>query len=175
MEVGQEAVCYLEFVGRENELVGPAGGRLDSVFRGGGTLHGPNDGGAHGADALAVGFGLVDGVCRLRINPKLFRIHLVLGQVLYFYVSEGAQPNVHGHFGQVYALDFQALQHVFTEVQGGNGGGNGAFYLRKNALVSVRVLGLQRTLNVLGDGGFCFSQFQSTPSPRSSDGIGLNY
>ena len=73
-----------------------------------GALHG----GAHGEHFAALVLGTVDKFAAWGVNKHLFRVHLVLGEVLHIGVAEVAKSTVQGDECAVDVVYLHALEHL---------------------------------------------------------------
>jgi len=84
MEIRDQPVGDFEVVGWEDELVGPSAPRLDMTVRRDARLHGPAGARADYEHVLSAVDRLVDDRGGIHGDLIIFRVHLVLRQVLDF-------------------------------------------------------------------------------------------
>ena len=142
----------MELVGREDEFVRPALVLLDSVVRAARHFECTLHRGAHGEHLAALVLGLVHQAAAFGLHKHLFRVHLVLREVLHVGSAEVAQAAVERDEGRVDSLDFHALHHFAGEVQAGGGRGHGAFVAGEDALEALHVFGFALAADEAGDG-----------------------
>lgn len=94
MEVGDQGVHDLEMVARVDEDFGPAASCFqDTVFVRGG-FQGSAAGGADADDAATGGFGIVDKLGLVFFYHIEFRVHMMLGYIVYLDRTEGTKTDM---------------------------------------------------------------------------------
>ena len=134
MKVGDQGVHDLKFVSRVDEDLGPAASCFqDAVFVGGG-FQGAAAGGADTDDAASGGFGVVDEFGLVFFYHVEFRMHVVLGHIIYFHRTEGAKSHMQSDMGQLYAFGLNLLQQIRGEMKTCGGCRGGAIVLGVDGL-----------------------------------------
>ena len=142
VEVGDEGVYTLEFVGRiDKDGSIAAAGAKKTVFVGD-RFQRADGGRPDGDDAPALPLGGIDDVRRLLRNAVVFGVHDVVGEVLLFYGAEGTQPHVKEHFRYLHAHVADLLQELLGKVQARRGRGGRAVRLAVHRLIAVLIFEL---------------------------------
>lgn len=144
-----------ELVTREDEDVGVAENGASGLPRARVTLAALERtyrGGPHRNHPAAAGTGRRDGVHHLLRHFGVFRVHVVIFNLVHPYRLEGARPHVQGDEGRFHALGTNFLQQRLVEVQAGGRRRHGARLLVVDGLVALLVGILVGTIDIGGSG-----------------------
>ena len=152
MEVGDQRVDGAETVAGIDKDPGVALGRADEPVFVGDALQHAAGGRPDGDDAPARSAAAVDLVGGGLVDVKMLGVHQVIGDPLFLHGTEGAQPDVKGHFGVADPLLSDRVEQFGREVQSRGRRGGGALLLRVDRLIAREVVLL--FVNVRGEGKF---------------------
>ena len=140
VEIGDQSIHHLEAVARVNEDVCPAAGGSHSAILRRPALQCAAGRCANADHTAAVFLGFVDDIGSLPGDDAVFRMHLMLRDLVLFHRAEGAQTHMKGDIAQLDAHSLDLLQQLRGEVQSRRGGRRRADHLRINRLIALLIL-----------------------------------
>src|SRR5690606_17196987 len=114
---------------RMDKQVGPALRRLQQSAGRYGAFQAPHGGGPYAANTAAFFFRPVHRLGRKIVDAKIFCIHFMLGEVLYFDGPKSSKSSMQGNLGKMDPGDFQTLDELPAEMQARSWRRNGSFVL----------------------------------------------
>ncbi len=152
MKIGDQAVGECEFIGGENEFIGPSVLRFQVPVGAYGRFHRTEYGCADRTDVLLFVFGLVYPFAQFLRNDHLFRLHLMLCQIFHIDHAIGSQSIMEREITEFNVSYFHPFHQFAAEMQAGGGSDHCPLMLRKYILVSFHIFGLRITFQVFRDG-----------------------
>ena len=154
MEIGNESIRHAEIIRGEDKLVRPPFKLRQPSFGGHAALQCTYHRRTHGTNFMLFILRVIHDFHRFRCHEDLFRIHLMLRQILHVHLPEIPQSDVQRDVSEINPLDLHTFHQLATKMHTRSRGSHRTFMLGKNSLVIISIFRFHFPVNKTRKRGF---------------------